>query len=190
MRLSNVLVFGTVWLAFLIIGCQDPPPVGPTSEFGNSSYAVSTTGTNLSTDNSGSAAKGRVVKSVTGSGHFRINNGEFRNFSFNAKEFADGTVHGRWTVHNRAVDAKGHGEVTCLTISGNQAWIGGFATRGVLGEVAWRVVDNGQGKNALPDRISLQFVSGSAGFASSYCNATPSAPDLNDIEAGNIKIHQ
>ncbi len=195
MRLSNVLVFGAVWLAFLIIGCQDAPPVGPTSEFGNSSYAVSATGTNLSTHNSGSPAKGRVVKSVTGSGHFRIN-GKLRNFAFNAREYADGTVDGQWQVHNRKMDAKGHGEVTCLTFIGNQAWLGGFATSGVASappnnEVAWRVVDNGEGKNALPDdQISLQFFTGPAGFASSYCDATPAAPDLNDIEAGNIKIHQ
>ena len=189
MRLPNVLVFGTVWLAFLIIGCQDAPPVGPTSEFGNSSYVVSTTGTNLSTDNSGSAAKGRVVQSVTGGGHFRIN-GKLRNFSFKARKYADGTVNGQWQVHNRAIDAKGHGKVTGLAIRGKQAWIGGFATSGKLGHVAWRVVDNGEGKNSSPDQISLQFVGQSERFATFYCNVMPSAPALNNVVAGNIKIHQ
>jgi len=140
-------------------------------------------------------AGGRVVSSVTGSGHFTTG-GEYRTFSFTAHLHADGSVSGQWQGKNRSLGWLWHGEVTCLSIDGNQAWIGGvttIATSGtpeVGGETGFRVVDNGQGRNSIPDQISLQFVNGGPGFAQSYCGDKPLSPDLADVEGGNIQIRE
>ena len=53
---------------------------------------------------------------------------------------------------------------------------------------AWRVLDNGQGNNADPDSISLQFVGAASGFAANYCTTTLSTPALNNVQAGNIQV--
>jgi len=44
MKTSPVSLFGVLLLAFIVIGCQDTPPAGPTSELGSSSDAVSSLG--------------------------------------------------------------------------------------------------------------------------------------------------
>ncbi len=144
--------------------------------------------------------RGPVVESASGSGSFIVDPpGDRRTFSFTAKRFADGSVEGQWERIRRqdgnAADSKSHGVVTCFTIIGNQAWVGGMATSGVASdppnnETAFRVVDNGQGKNAPADQMSLQFVSGGPGFAAGYCDATPESPALRDIESGNIQVKQ
>jgi len=106
-----------------------------------------------------------VVQSVTGSGQFTAG-GLLRIFAFIAVKRADGTVSGGWQQDNRAANVKTHGDVTCFTIIGTSAWIGGMAKRtdAPPGEVAWRVVDNGQGANAVPDQISLKFAGAGSGF--------------------------
>ena len=76
--------------------------------------------------------------------------------------------------------ARGSALVTCFTIVGNQAFLGGAATSGSFNsppnnETAWRVVDNGQGANAPADQISLEFVGAPPGFAANYCATTPAA---------------
>ena len=142
-----------------------------------------------------SFATGRVVQSVTGSGSF-IFAGNNRTFSFTARRHADGTVSGQWerVNHLNESQTKSHGQVTCFTIvGGNQAFLGGFATSGLFStppnnEVAWRVVDNGQGANAPADQISLEFVGAVPGFAAGYCAATPAAPALNAVQQGNIQV--
>ncbi len=142
----------------------------------------------------GVAGANRVVQSVTGSGHF-TSGGEFRTFAFNAVRRADGTVTGEYQGHNRAADVHWHGNVTCFTVIGNQAWIGGTTETSsdpnliVPGtQSGFRVADNGEGRNTPPDQISLQFINAGAGFANAYCGAAPPAPALNDVQAGNIQV--
>lgn len=131
---------------------------------------------------------GRVVEHVTGSGHF-TRGGQLRTFSFSAVKRADGTVTGEWQRFNRAIGAKAHGDVTCFTRAGNQAWLGGVVERTttVPGEVAWTVIDNGEGANSAPDQISLQSVGGGPGFADFRC-AAQIPRTMFDIEKGNIQI--
>ncbi len=146
----------------------------------------------------GSLGKGPVVQSVSGSGSFIVPGpNDRRTFSFTARRYADGSVEGDWERIRRgpgnAKETKSHGKVLCFTIVGNQAWIGGFATSGLFStpgenEGGWRVVDNGEGKNALPDQMSLEFVGAATGFAEDYCANTPAAPALFTLEAGNIQI--
>ena len=134
-------------------------------------------------------APNAVVQSVTGSGQFTAG-GLLRIFAFTAVKRADGTVSGGWQQDNRAADVKTHGDVTCFTIIGTSAWIGGVAKRtdASPGEVAWRVVDNGQGANAVPDQISLKVDGAGPGFAANYCGTTPATPALNNVEVGNIQV--
>lgn len=140
---------------------------------------------------------GPVVQSVSGSGSFVAPQGDWRTFAFNARRYADGRVAGQWERIRRqpgnASGTKSHGIVTCFTIVGNQAFIGGNTTSGLLStppnnENGWRVVDNGQGANSPPDQMSLEFVGAAPGFAADYCATTPAAPPLNAIQAGNIHI--
>ena len=140
--------------------------------------------------------KGAVVQSVTGSGNFTDADGNFRTFSFTARRHADGTVDGQWqrVNHVNESETKAHGEVTCFTIEDSRARLGGFATSGLFSEppdneVAWRVADNGQVANSLPDQISLQFVGVAPGIVDLYCDGVfGDIPDLNDVEAGNIQV--
>ncbi len=136
------------------------------------------------------ASSKKVVESATGSGHYNTAPGELRTFSFTARRHADGTVKGEWQQLNRELDVKAHGDVTCFTIIGNQVWLGGVAERAddAPGGVAWRAIDSGQGANSAPDQISQKFFGVSSAFVADYCAQTPAAPELNDIEAGNIQI--
>jgi hypothetical protein len=147
-----------------------------------------------------------LVESVTGSGSRAAveQAGDWRTFSFTAYRYADGTVKGQWERIRRqdgnAADSKSHGVVTCFTIVGDEAWLGGYATTGLGSDppdngVAWRVRDNGQGKNAGPDQISLQWTYARPNYPAWYCANTPDDPGqpdhflaLNEIEAGDIKI--
>lgn len=141
---------------------------------------------------------GRIVESVTGSGSRLAveQEGDWRTFSFTALRHADGTVDGQWERIRRgdgnAADSKSHGVVTCFTIVGDEAWLGGYATSGLYGGrgVAWRVKDNGQGQSTDPDQISLQWTNMEPGNPAWYCARTPDDDglELNDIKAGDIRI--
>jgi hypothetical protein len=135
---------------------------------------------------------GPVVQSATGAGHFTVG-GELRTFSFTALKYADGSVQGEYELFSRLTGARIHGDVTCLTVVGNRAWIGGRQEHGTEQftpglENGFRVVDNGEGANDPPDQMSLMFVNAPPGFAQNYCNFMPPAPALNPIEAGNIQV--
>ncbi|HET6760510.1 MAG TPA: hypothetical protein VFH13_00340 [Gemmatimonadaceae bacterium] len=139
-----------------------------------------------------SQGSGPVVQSATGAGHFTVG-GELRTFSFTALKYADGTVQGEYQLLSRLTGAKIHGDVVCLSVVGNQAWIGGSQEHGSDGfppglENGFRVADNGEGANDPPDQMSLMFVNAGPGFAQFYCNVRPPAPALNPIEAGNIQV--
>jgi len=134
-----------------------------------------------------SSGHGAVVEKVSG-GWNDTNPGFPRTFAFTAIRYADGTVSGRWERYGIF-----HGDVLCLTVVGNQAWIGTldddtppispFAGT----EGGFRVVDNGEGANATPDQMSFQFVDQAAGFAADYCATTPAGPAFL-AGVGNIQV--
>src|ERR1051326_2931377 len=107
---------------------------------------------------------------VTGSGQFRTPYVPAVTETINAIRHSDGTVTGEfeWTVvaETGGPGATVHGQVNCLSIDGNTAFIGGVLTRvanwppefgfiqvGLPFYVA--VQDNSQGKAASADAISL-----------------------------------
>ncbi len=132
--------------------------------------------------------KGRVIQSVTGSAHI-TSGGQLRTLSFTARRHADGTVSGEWQRFTRNLGSLAHGDITCFTIIGNQAWLGGVVERTttVPGGVFWTVVDNGEGANAAPDQLSLQNVGLSPATVAFFCATTPPRA-LIPIEAGNIQV--
>lgn len=144
---------------------------------------------------------------VTGGGHYvddvQGTQDGWRNFGFNARVAPDGTVTGQIQLKNRSLDALAHGVVTCLTIDGNQAWIGGTFTDvkppfdnldGV--DFGFFAIDNGSGSSNPADILSntLTLPSGFFGIADAadYCaqkQEAPGPPFVFDIESGNITIH-
>ena len=135
--------------------------------------------------------KGPVTELVAGSAHaIRPVSENYRTFSFNARKFADGTVAGRFQMdnHNVAV-ANARGEITCFTIVGNQAWLGGVVTQAtdpilVGRDIGFRVVDNGEGAVAVPDQFSLLLLTG----ADDYCANMHPTPQLIEVMNGNIQV--
>ncbi len=132
-----------------------------------------------------------ISEKATGSGHFDVG-GELRTFSFNAIQRSDGKITGQWQVKNRLLEVIVHGNVTCITVIGNSAWIGGSITSSsdptfVGNDARWRVIDNGEGASAPPDQISQIPAGLPPGAAQAFCDAAPLV-GVNDIVQGNIQI--
>ena len=154
-------------------------------------------------------AGNRVVESVRGSGHFTASFFEeledgWRNFSFNAKKHADGSVSGQMQYKNRESGVTYHGDVVCLEETVNDIYVitteDKKVTEGfpgvfpLLGESVWLVRDNGQGANDPPDELSFTFAAPPP-VGVLICEdvlAFFTEQDLEDalmpIEAGNITV--
>jgi hypothetical protein len=171
----------------LSVGCSTETPTSPTGVAGSPAAEARTT-------HAGSG----VVRSVTGTGHVTITLNEvdfWRNFAYTAIERADGSVAGQFEFQARQLSVRVHGRVTCLSVVGNAAWLGGVIEQmvgsfpnpavGPGTPVWWRVVDNGQGANAVADLISGL---GTMGDELAYCAARPAAPMFRPLEAGNIQV--
>ena len=124
----------------------------------------------------------QVVASVRGSAPLEIA-GELRTFTFSARQHADGRVAGEFQIIARQVDRVTHGRITCMTVLGRSAWIGGVIERDDSGvstgaEAQFRVVDLGQAPGGTPDLVSLMAFSFVPGAAQRYCDAIPFFPPL------------
>jgi hypothetical protein len=141
---------------------------------------------------------GNAVHIVTGKGSVWY--GEPRNqwmdVEFNARQTADGSVHGKWhyQFHSRKPGGRIMAEVVCLSVVGNSAWLGGRAIQAVNpGNVGkWfglRVVDNGEGANDPPDQMTRsQWFGVNEFMAWDMCEQMPTDHELQDIPKGNIQI--
>ncbi len=151
---------------------------------------------------SASVGNGATAR-VTGSGHHtRVVGGvaELTTFSFTAVAHRDGAVSGQYQYNFRANGFAVHGPVSCVTVSGNQAWVGGIVDRVVtdnpafealLGlEMWWRSIDNGEGAGAAPDvTTGLGFgFAGSTITAESWCRDQPLSLVAREVEKGNIQV--
>jgi hypothetical protein len=113
------------------------------------------------------------------------------NWSLVAKEWSDGSVSGQYT--DRFANGDGfHAVVDCLSVSGNDAWIGGVITHGRVGDfdlaglrVLTRVQDNGTSANDPPDKISLSFIDEAPNLPD--CTTQPDLP-LFDAPQGQVKV--
>jgi hypothetical protein len=132
-----------------------------------------------------------VRMSAVGSGqsHRLYSPDVWRTFSFNVRKYLDDTVDGMFQWNNHGGNW-GSADAICMQMDGNRAWIGGIVTRHSnterIGEPAvFRLEDNGQGVNAVPDKISYVLVGPDA---ENYCAEQYSSPYWVRIEAGNVVL--
>jgi hypothetical protein len=150
-----------------------------------------------------SLAAGGLAARIMGSGtHLRVGTAgeELTTFAFSALRRDDGTATGQWQYHFRVAGFSMHGDVSCLSIADNEAWVGGTiskvsspdpADQELVGvEMWWRSRDNGEGTAAAPDSstgLGFAFV-GSGITAESWCRDQPQLLVLREVAAGNIRI--
>jgi hypothetical protein len=119
---------------------------------------------------------------------------ELRDFDFAVKARPDGSAVGLFNY--REVDDgtpfNAVGSLWCLTVIGNEAWIGGTILRssdptyvGLGGW--WHVVDNGQGRDAQPD-ITTFMGAGTIDETHAFCDTHPPFKHPFAIQAGNIVV--
>jgi hypothetical protein len=139
----------------------------------------------------GSAFSAAPGPSVTGSGHIhdtRFDPALYRSFSFNAVTKPDGTVSGHVQLDNRAFNGTGiilSVDVDCLEVAGDTAWFSGIASSDdptYDGQTAlFAVKDDGEGRNASPDEITV------SNFNGLNCHQSHPAPDFA-VENGNVQV--
>jgi hypothetical protein len=134
-----------------------------------------------------------VVQSATGGAH-RLSGGEMFVLSFNANKRADGSVTGRYHVDVMSLGATFDVDVTCLSVDGNKAWIGGIIENSDSpivrdGTVSYfYVIDNGEGADALTDIISGLRINDLAGRDLVFCAERPLQLSSRPIDFGNIQV--
>jgi len=108
------------------------------------------------TDLAANVTPAGVIASASGSAH-RIRSDEIWVLSFNAEKRADGTTTGQVRMDRKDVNVSLNIDVTCMSVSGNIAWIAGII-RNQSGNIAidgtisyFYVIDNGEGSDAPPD---------------------------------------
>lgn len=173
-----------------LVACDSPVGASSTIEAADASVA---------------AAEAGVVAAVHGSGHLGPNAiGEGRSlraFTISARRLASGDVWGQYQLtsdspfgHDADPLLKLHGTITCLTVDGDRAYLGGtvdrrnFFERVDITGVAIEVVDHGSGPSAPPDEISSVglFVSNADG-PRDFCDAASPGPVV-PIDRGDISV--
>jgi hypothetical protein len=135
------------------------------------------------------AAVAQVVHSAHGSGSFMFAS-TAEHISFSAVERAVGPDSGSAEVHDITAGVNAHIEVDCLNVIGNVATISGIVTKSsdptLEGfEGIFQVMDNGEGKDAPPDLISL--VNFFAVGIGNDCRV-PGEFDLVPVQHGNVQV--
>ena len=115
--------------------------------------------------------------------------------AYTATKFADGSVRGRWKYDywEAGVQTTFSGPVTCMSVSGNRAWIGGPITGSSdptqVGMGAWwQVADDGAGRHpVLPDRTTFVGI-GTMAQTLAYCAAEPAPHFIFDVQLGGLQV--
>lgn len=108
--------------------------------------------------------------------------------TFNAHIDKDGNINGQFQ-NQGGNSGTWHADVTDLTVVDNTAIIEYHVTfapdnPSILGQTQCVIViDNGEGKNAVPDQISQSYLADESG-----CDDPPSRP-MMDLIDGNIQVH-
>jgi hypothetical protein len=140
-----------------------------------------------------------VASSATGSGIIS-GNASLRAMTFSALAAPDGTVRGQYTVvlngnERRLAGTRGKlmGEVTCLRVVGNRAFIAGDTKKDDLealpvpiGGVAIEVVDGGEGPGAV-DEVSTIGLYLDLANANAWCEAAEAGPTFQ-AEHGQVQV--
>lgn len=136
-----------------------------------------------------------TAAAVTGSGHYTRPNGAWRTFSFQVREMRDGTTRGRFhLVGHERPQLKLHGRLTCVSVVGDEAWIGGIYERasnpGMVGMgFGFYVKDGGEGRWASPDLLHRHVRGQDPETWCAEMRDLSASEFLYPVEAGNIVIH-
>jgi hypothetical protein len=138
--------------------------------------------------------------SATGGSHltvhdvFGLDTLVLQEFGFAARLQSDGSADGRFDYRDveDGIPFTAGGEVTCLTVIGNDAWIGGAISKsnepafiGLGGW--WHVTDNGQGAGSPPDVTTFLGV-GSLEDTAAFCANHPAYRFPFPIDGGDIQV--
>jgi len=163
-------------LCCIALACDSPQPTGPT----DAQFAATVT-------------PASVIASATGAAH-RIRGDELWVLSFEAQKRADGTVTGQYRVDRKDIPVSFNVDVTCMSVSGNIAWIAGII-RNQAGDLAidgtvsyFFVIDNGEGPNGGGDIVSGLRLNDQAGEDSRFCDEQPLLLPTAPIELGNVQV--
>ncbi|MGD8321686.1 MAG: hypothetical protein PVJ02_14575 [Gemmatimonadota bacterium] len=182
--MRSLIPMAAVFTLLAAVGCEQPLPTAAT---GKEQGAVRF---DVQPFNRGEG----VASSVTGSGHYTTAAGYLRIFTFEVREASDGTVHGTFqlTAQGSQSPARLHGTLSCLSVVGQEAWIGGVyehaSNPALVGRGFWFYVrDNGEGQGDAPDLVRRHVRSGNADDCA--LRMDPGTEYLFPIEAGNVQVH-
>jgi hypothetical protein len=148
----------------------------------------------------GAANAAGTGASATGGSHltvhdvFGLNTLVLQDFGFNAKLRGDGGADG-WFTYRDVEDGTpftANGPVTCLSVIGTDAWIGGSISQSndptIVGLGAWwHVTDNGEGGGSSADITTFLGV-GSLEDTASFCADHPAYKHPFAIDGGSIQV--
>jgi hypothetical protein len=115
--------------------------------------------------------------------------------AYQATRQADGKVRGHWRYRyfEAGQETTYSGPVTCLTVRGNRAWIGGPITASSdptqVGMGAWwQVADNGSGRHpVVPDQTTFAGI-GTLAQTQAYCDNAPAPHFIFDVQLGGVRV--
>jgi hypothetical protein len=115
--------------------------------------------------------------------------------AYSAVERSDGTVRGHWSYnyYEAGVETTFSGPVSCLTVRGNRAWIGGPISHSSdptqVGSGAWwQIADNGTGRHpVIPDRTTFAGI-GTLAQTQAYCDTAPEPRFIFDVQQGGVRV--
>lgn len=160
-------------------------------------FAACLTETDDPLGSSSADLRGAPAHGVSGGGRvlypdgFGLPAGYAENYGFTAHQRADGSVDGQIELQwDPPYDFKAHGDVSCLHVDGNSAYLGFTITHsdnpgfGPGTSFVFEVTDNGSGAGAAPDQISF-FTGGPASFCSAFA---PGDLGAFDWTHGNVTV--
>jgi hypothetical protein len=164
-------------LVVVAFGCAQPTDLAdPVDEAGGPSFGAVT-------------ATGPDAYRINGFGHQGSGN-TIRTFAFSTAVAEDGSTTGSFELYARAAGVRFSGTVTCATVFGRAAWLGGTITTPGAYEgqdAVFRTIDLGAGtKGEYEDLLSLLRPLPPGG-AEDYCNTTPADPPFFGAQ-GNITV--
>jgi hypothetical protein len=138
---------------------------------------------------------GGVVQSASGAAH-RWTAGEPFILSFVANKHADGSVSGTFHADAKSLNARFNVNVTCLSVDGDRAWIGGIISDSdtplVQAGLAsyFYVIDTGEGAIGAiqQDIVSALRLNDVPGSELAFCAGRPTTLPFRRIEDGNVQV--
>lgn len=117
--------------------------------------------------------------------------------AYHAVRLADGSAQGGWSydLWQAGQLTTYSGPVTCMSVSGNRAWIGGPITASSdptqVGMWAWwQVADNGTGRHpVVPDQTTFVGI-GTQAQTIAYCTGEPAPHFIFDVQLGDVSVQE